>query len=48
MKRWNEINCPGFGWDRLNFFSSSWYSVMFWIQYEKIVDNTWMFSVLAK
>ena len=31
--------CPGFGWDRVNFLSSSWYSVMFWIQYEKNVNN---------
>ena len=38
--------CPGFGWDRVNFLSSSWYSVMFWVQYEKNVDNTLMFSLL--
>ena len=40
--------CPGFGWDRVNFLSSSWYSVMSWIQYEKNVDNTLMFSVVAE
>ena len=31
-----------------NFLSISWYSVMFWVQYEKNVDNTLMFSVVAK
>ena len=41
-------DCPGFSWDRVNFLSSSWYSIMFWIQYEKNVDNTLMFSVVAK
>ena len=40
--------CPGFSWDRVNFLSSSWYSVVFWVQYEKNVDNTLMFSVVAK
>ena len=23
--------CPGFGWDRVNFLFSSWYSAVFWI-----------------
>ena len=23
--------CPGFGWDRVNFLLSSWYSAVFWI-----------------
>ena len=23
--------CPGFGWDRVNFLPSSWYSAVFWI-----------------
>ena len=41
-------SCPGFGWDRVNFLSSGWYSVMSWIQCEKYVDNTLMFSVVAK
>lgn len=36
-------HCPGFG-----FFSSSWYSVVFWIHYEKNVDKTLMFSVVAE
>ena len=40
--------CPGFSWDRVNFLSSSWYSAMSWIQCEKNVDNTLMFSVVAK
>ena len=40
--------CPGFSWDRVNFLSSSWYSAMSSIQYEKNVDNTLMFSVVAK
>ena len=40
--------CPGFGWDRVNFLPSSWYSTAFWIQYENNVDNTLMFSVVAK
>ena len=38
--------CPGFGWDRVNFLSSSWYRVMFWVQYENNVDNALMFSVV--
>ena len=25
------LQCPGFGWDRVNHLPSSWYSVMFWI-----------------
>ena len=37
--------CPCFGRDRVNFLSGSWYSVMFWVQYEKNVDNTDVFSV---
>ena len=41
-------DCPGFGWDRINFLPSSWYSAMFWAQYEKNVDNTLMLSVVAK
>ena len=40
--------CPGFSWDRVNFLSSSWYRVMFWVQHEKNVDNSQMFSVVAK
>ena len=24
-------DCPGFGWDRVNFLFSSWYSAVFWI-----------------
>ena len=35
--------CPGFGWDRVNFLLSSWYSAVFWIQCENNVDNTLMF-----
>jgi len=23
--------CPGFGWDRVDFLPSSWYSAVFWI-----------------
>ena len=26
-----EEGCPGFGWDRVNFLPSSWYSAVFWI-----------------
>ena len=33
-------SCPGFSWDRVNCLPSSWYSVMFQVQYEKNVDNT--------
>ena len=40
--------CPSFGGDRVNCLPSSWYSVMSWVQYEKNVDNTQMFSVVAK
>ena len=39
-------NCPGFGWDRVNFLPKSWYSVMFWIQYEKNVDTHIGFQLL--
>ena len=42
------MGCPGFSWDRVNFLPSSWYSVKFWISYENNVDNTLMFSVVAK
>ena len=32
IKRTNKIpECPGFGWDRVNFVFSSWYSAVFWI-----------------
>ena len=24
-------NCPDFGWDRVDFLPSSWYSAVFWI-----------------
>ena len=34
--------CHGFGWDRVNFLPSSWYSGVVWIQGEKNVDNTMM------
>ena len=40
--------CPGFSWDRVSCLPSSWYGAMFWISYEKNVDNTLMFSVVAK
>ena len=30
--------CPGFGCDKVNCLPSSWYSEMFWVQYEKNVD----------
>ena len=40
--------CPGFDWGRVNFLHSSWYSAMFWVQYEKNVDYTLMFSVVAQ
>ena len=43
----NDTTSPGFGWDRVNFLSSSWYRVVFWVQYEKNVDNILMFSVVA-
>ena len=42
------VNCPGVGWDRVNCLSSSWYSAMFWVQYEKNVEKTLMISVVAK
>ena len=35
--------CPGFGWDRVNFLLSSWYSAVFWILCENNADNTLMF-----
>ena len=38
----------GIGLDGVNFLSSSWYTVMFWVQYEKNVNNTLIFSVVAK
>ena len=41
-----ERVCPGFGWDRVNFFLSSWYSAVFWISCENNVDNTLMFWLL--
>ena len=29
---WSGLGpCPGFGWDRVNFLLSSWYSAVFWI-----------------
>lgn len=37
---------PGFGWNRVNFLSSSWYKAVFWIQDENNVDNTLMFQFL--
>ena len=42
---WGEplCGCPGFGWDRVNFLPSSWYSAVFWIECENTVDNTLMF-----
>ena len=41
-------SCPAFGWDRVNCLPSSWYSAVFWVQYENNVDNTLVFSVVAK
>ena len=38
--------CPDFSWD--NFLPSSWYSAVFWIQYENNGDNTLMFLVVDK
>ena len=35
--------CPGFGWDRVNFLLTSWYSAVFWIECENNVDNRLMF-----
>lgn len=32
--------CPGFGWDRVNFLTHSWYSCVFWICHRILVDNT--------
>ena len=44
----NQIQtCPGFGWDRVNFLPSSWYSAVFWILCENTVDNTLMVLVAA-
>ena len=40
--------CPGFGWDRVNFLPSSWYSAVVRIDYENHVDNTLMVLVVAK
>ena len=40
--------CPDFSWDRVNFLSNSWYGIVFWVQYEKNVDNTLMFSVVER
>ena len=34
--------CPGFGWDRVNFLPSSWYSAVVWISCENNVDNMLM------
>lgn len=34
--------CPSFICNRVNFLPSSWYVVVFWIQYENNVDNTLM------
>ena len=48
LRKYGVHECPGFGWDRGNCLPGSWYSVMSWIQYEKNVDNTVMFSVVAK
>lgn len=41
-----RLHCPGFGWDRVNFLPSSWYSAVLWIQYENNVDNTLVFLLL--
>ena len=41
-----DDTCPGFGWDRVNFFLSTWYSAVFWIQGENNVGNTLMFQLL--
>lgn len=30
---------PAFGWNRVNFLPSSWYSSVFWIQYENNFDS---------
>ena len=35
--------CPGFGWDRVNFLLTSWYSAGFWIYCKNNVGNTLMF-----
>lgn len=37
---------PGFSWDSIYFHPNSWYSALFWIQYEYNVDNTLMFRLL--
>jgi len=31
--------CAGFGWDRVNYLPSSWYSTVFWIWNENNVEN---------
>lgn len=40
----DTINCPGFGWDRVNFFSGA--CTVVWIQHENSADNSPMFWVL--
>lgn len=35
-----ETECPGFGWDRINFLPGSWYGAVVWIQDKNNVGNT--------
>lgn len=39
---------PVFGFDGLHFHLSNWYNAVFWIQYEKNVDNTTMLLAVAE
>lgn len=36
--------CPGYSWDRVNFFSSSWCNAVFWIKDENKLITHWCFS----
>lgn len=40
--------CTDFDRDRVNFFSSIWYSALFWIYQENNVDNTPIFWLLLR
>ena len=43
-----QRECPGFGWDTVNFLPGSWCSAVVWIWDENNVNNVLMFSVVAK
>lgn len=34
------LKCPSFGWDRVNFPPTKWYSAVFWILDDNNVDDS--------